>query len=305
MKPEANFKDCSLAPAPPLKLYNIGQTSRIGENIIEDDDEEEDDMRSSKPKYHKSEKILGRLYRSVDENKVWKVDIQKIVNAVPTTMWFDLMQIVEEDFRSKGLTIDYRRQLDAAWRIRNLYEGALVDMIWTFSDNPRKHISEVEAFCGFILNKRGSQTRRQRDASIKLREEMDRLLSWIAKLIRKKSHGEEEEEEEDGSAGIESVLELCLACVYVGCTPRKRSASQSQDSDKDYKSFKSIAACCLLSELIALETMVPDDSLGSHGGGGGGYIGVSIRPHHGELMLPLRGANTQSTARPCTLPGLT
>jgi hypothetical protein len=277
-----------------LKLYNVGQTSRIGEKIIEDDDDkEEDDMRSSKPKYHKSEKILGRLYRSVDENKVWKVDIHKIVNARPTTMWFDMLHVVEETFRSKELDIDHRRQLDAAWRIRNLYEGALVDMIWTFSDNPRTHISEVEAFCGFILNKRGSQTRRQRDASIKLREEMDRLMSWIVKIIRKKSHGEEEEEE--GPAGMESVLELCLACVYVGCTPSKSRASQSQKSDKDYKSFKSIAACCLLSELTALETTVPDESLGSHGGGGG-YVGVSVRPRHRELVLPLRGANSRATA---------
>ncbi|RSL70472.1 hypothetical protein CEP51_012190 [Fusarium floridanum] len=44
--------------------------------------------------------------------------------------------------------------------------------------------TQVEVFCSFILNKRGSQTRRQRDSSIKLKEEIDRIMKWIVKLIR-------------------------------------------------------------------------------------------------------------------------
>ena len=66
------------------------------------------------------------------------------------------------------LNADDRRLLEA-WKIRNRYEGAIEDAMWQFSENPRKHITEVEVFCGFILNKRGSQTRRQRVASTAVR----------------------------------------------------------------------------------------------------------------------------------------
>jgi hypothetical protein len=50
----------------------------------------------------------------------------------------------------------------------------MMDTMWQFSENPRRPLTEVEAFCGTVLNKTGSQTRRQREASIKLKEEVDR-----------------------------------------------------------------------------------------------------------------------------------
>ena len=63
--------------------------------------------------------------------------------------------------------------------------------MWHFSETPRSGLSEVEVFCGFVLNKRGSQTRRQRDSSMKLKEEIDRIMAWIMKLIQDRGMGDE------------------------------------------------------------------------------------------------------------------
>ena len=131
-------------------------------------------------------------------------------------------------------------------------------MMWQFSDNPRTPISEVEAFCGFILNKRGSQTRRQRDSSIKLREEMDRVSTWIVNEIRERGE----------STSQEDVVELCLACVQVGCI-KDTTGTVLHHGNGDMYSFRVLAACCLIREVNGLMRKAEDDH------GGGGLVGVS------------------------------
>ena len=96
--------------------------------------------------------------------------------------------------------------------------------MWHFSENPRAPITEVEVFCGFILNKRGAQTRRQGDSSIKLKEEIDRIMTWIVKQIRDRGVGDGAETlstatdaDAAPSRWREDVVELCWACVAVAC----------------------------------------------------------------------------------------
>lgn len=135
-------------------------------------------------------------------------------------------------------------------------------MMWQFSENPRKPISEVEVFCGFILNKRGSQTRRQRDSSIKLHEEMDRVMTWIVSLIR----------ERGDSTTQERVLELCWACVLVGCAKNTKGI-EAYHGDGTLQGFRVVAACCLLREVNSLSKLVDGEATS------GGYVGVrTVKP---------------------------
>lgn len=150
------------------------------------------------------------------------------------------------------------------------YESAITDMSWQFSDNPRVPISEVEVFCGFILSKRGSQTQRQRDSSIKLREEMDRVMNWIANMIRDRAQ----------SQSSEAVMELSMACVMVGCIGEAR-APPTYRGDAQLRSFKVLAACCLVREWNSSPALNPETDIG------GGYVGVGSKLS-GGIDLPIR-----------------
>lgn len=130
--------------------------------------------------------------------------------------------------------------------------------MWQFSDNPRACITEVEIFCGFILNKRGSQTRRQRDSSIKLREEMDRIIDWVVNLIRDRGN----------SSRQEDVVELCWACVMVDFT-KDPNMAEAYHGMGELKSFRIVVAYCLLREMDRLAKVVAERE-----GEGGGFVGV-------------------------------
>jgi hypothetical protein len=164
--------------------------------------------------------------------------------------------------------------------------------MWRFSENPRAPLTEVEVFCGFILNKRGAQTRRQGDSSIKLKEEVDRIMTWIVKQIRDRGVGDGAETlstatdaDATPSRWREDVVELCWACVAVACT-RKEFAPLVYHGTGELESFRVVAACCLLKELNNLARKMEVSA-------GGGFVGVGRggrgRGRRGTSMrLPIR-----------------
>ncbi|KAF5012175.1 hypothetical protein FDECE_1765 [Fusarium decemcellulare] len=270
-----------LATAPPLKVYDLDQIDHIADP--EDYVDAEDTMGQTKYKYYKSEKILGHLYRNVDEKKIWNEDIHRSIDMEGPSVWDQLLTTVETEIVKYKLDIDWTRKSDEAWKIRSLYEATIVDKMWHFSENPRSCLTEIEVFCGFILNKRGSQTRRQRDSSIKLKEEIDRIMTWIVKLIRDRGQGNDAETlstmTETSSAPNrwrEDVVELCWACVAVACIT-KENAPIVYHGTGELKSFRVVAACCLLKELNNLARKMDASS-------GGGFIGVGRGRRGGRTM---------------------
>lgn len=135
--------------------------------------------------------------------------------------------------------------------------------MWQYSDNPRVPITEVEAFCGSIFNRTGSQTRRQRDSSIKLKEEMESVMKWITKLLEE--HGEDQQPVDGGDvtsrhldfdeilAELTETIELCWACLVVNNPP-----SQETDRRGDanhLSSFDIVSSSCLLKALDKLGSL--------------------------------------------------
>ena len=55
------------------------------------------------------------------------------------------------------------------------YEDAIYGVMINCADHPNQPLEELEVFIGFIMNKRGAQTHRQRDRSIKLKDEFERI----------------------------------------------------------------------------------------------------------------------------------
>ncbi|KAK6718676.1 hypothetical protein SNK03_001810 [Fusarium graminearum] len=79
-----------------------------------------DDMARTKTNYYQSEKILGQLYRNVDEKKIWDEDIHRRINTAGPSVWDQLLTIVENEAIKYKLDIDWKRQSQEAWKIRGL-----------------------------------------------------------------------------------------------------------------------------------------------------------------------------------------
>lgn len=164
------------------------------------------------------------------------------------------------------------------------YEDSIADSMWHFSENPRTSISEVEVFCGSVLNKTGTQTRQQRDSSIRLKDETERVMTWIVKLIRDRTRVGEDGDDDDETSSETSddssnneekrsreVLRLCWACLLVGCGRDVSAAADTYHGTGEMESFRVVAATCLLRELNTFRAKVSTKTFG------GGYVGVSAR----------------------------
>ena len=107
-----------MAPASPLKLYDRGQIDHIEDSDADDDDI--DSVGRAKYRYYKSVKILGRLYRNIDEKKIWNQNIHLNINMDGPSVWDQLLGLVEVQIGEYDLDIVHSRKTKGAWKIRNL-----------------------------------------------------------------------------------------------------------------------------------------------------------------------------------------
>ena len=115
------------------------------------------------------------------------------------------------------------------------------------ADHPHEPLRELEVFVGFIMNKTGIQTHRQRDRSVKLKDEFERITAWITHTMRTPTSL-------TGHTSELDALELCLACLHVGCERGAGVAySRHRSTARNVESFKIVAAAALMRELSALE----------------------------------------------------
>ncbi len=165
-----------------------------------------------------------------------------------------------------------------------------------YSEHPMQPLSELEVFIGYIVNATGSQTHRQRDRSQKLRDEFERIASWIMAQMRAPGIDYRDDDDDEAAAANgrddakntkaknhnkattyhndaqrHDVLELCLACARIGRGEPHKARRGRQD--RELESFRFVAASALLREINRLE---------NEGAGlsGGGYVGVRGRRAH-------------------------
>ncbi|KAI1409975.1 RdRP-domain-containing protein [Hypoxylon sp. FL1857] len=255
-----------LAPAPPANLVDKTEIVFEAPRGPQLDGEDEDDESGPRHKYYQSEKILGQLYRAIDEKKIWKKDIHKPVSSHGASMWEQLLAYIKNKCVELDL-FNWHAILEDARRIREAYDDAIWSATMDYSDNFTKGLTELEVFTGCIFNKSGVQTRRQRDKSVRLKDEYDRIAKWVEGLIRKKEvkPREDNESDDDNSSEVPSdiesqtysgslhishddtftALELSVACLEVGL---EKSTNFGRNNG-DFQSFKVVAAQCALTEL--------------------------------------------------------
>ncbi|GLA19846.1 hypothetical protein AnigIFM62618_007970 [Aspergillus niger] len=246
--PKGNpFRPDFMAPGPVARIHNKSDIE-LEEYVIQAAYDEDDDMEPFH-KYYRSEKILGKLYRGVDERQIWQEDIQSKVQPNEDEFWNEFLWSTLELCDKIG-DLSWERWLDEARHIRLRYEEAVFSARNNYSEHPIDPLSELEVFIGSVMNKGGVQTRRQRDQSNKLADEFDRISTWIVGQMRAGSSSE---------SPITSVsdqlkpLEFCLACIHVGGEGNKDPARRRREVYGEIKSFRAVAACALLFELDLIE----------------------------------------------------
>ena len=140
-----------------------------------------------------------------------------------------------------------------------------------YSEHPIHPITELEVFTGHIINGTGVATRRQRDRSTKLRDEFDRISSWITDQMRLSGIPL------TGYMTEMSAVDLCLACMYVGREEEGTELMSSRrDEYGDLKSFSVIAATALLAELRLFSQGMKERNDLTNGRGNGGGNGQTL-----------------------------
>ncbi|KAG9237482.1 rna-dependent rna polymeras-like protein [Amylocarpus encephaloides] len=192
----------------------------------EDDDDEYNTYR-----YYESHKILGKLYRSIDEREIFG-HIQKRTSAVGAARRSDVMDRVWQDVVNRTALIQWDYFMDKARDIRDMYEGCLFVIMTEYSGHPSRPLSELEVFTGNILGKTGVPTRRQHELSKTMKEKFNEDMAFIVNCILK-----------DGDKLSEDSLSRSIACFAASLE------DDSHDRRERLSSFKYVAAAICLKEV--------------------------------------------------------
>ncbi|KAM7201330.1 RNA-dependent RNA polymerase 1 [Rhypophila sp. PSN 637] len=253
-----------LAPGPQAVIHEKGVIEM--ESYIHQDNDDEEDEGGPSHRYYYSDRVLGKLYRAVDEEKIWNEDVRRVLPPGGASFWDQLITGFQKRIKTVG-KVDWRHRSEEARRLRHVYDHAIEELMIEHAENPGRPLKELEVFVGFIMNKTGVQTRRQRDRSIRLGDEFEQISAWITRQMRNPASSQDETRSELDA------LELCLACLYMGCLKDEVGEVGSYSTRRlaqSVESFRVVAACALLRELNYQENAIRTHQ----SGGGGGYVGV-------------------------------
>ncbi|KAL8705424.1 MAG: hypothetical protein Q9201_001448 [Fulgogasparrea decipioides] len=173
----------------------------------DDSDDDDDEIQETTPgiEYYESQKVLGKLYRAIDEHDFF-AEIQRQSRVARRSQSISLAEKVWAYVRVKTALIQYEHHLGFARDVREGYEDNMIDTMLENSAHPTHFVSEVEVFVGALLGKNGAQSKRQREFSTSMKEKHDRDVSYTVQCIL-------QGEEEDASKG--EALERSIACLDV------------------------------------------------------------------------------------------
>ncbi|MCJ1377000.1 hypothetical protein MMC17_000090 [Xylographa soralifera] len=215
----------------------IAETIELAESRTPSD---EDEAETSFYRYYKSKKVLGVLYRAIDEHAFMK-ELQSSNTEQLNTRSPDIFRSLWSYVQNKTTSFLWKHCTETARDIKEIYEDNLSGLMYQYSPTPwASTITELEVFIGNIVGKTHGQTKRQREASMNMREDYERLVEFIVSQMRNKD------------AGREEALERSIACMALGLEddgasgPVRRGRSQVM-------SFRWIAASVCLQEVERLQ----------------------------------------------------
>ncbi|KAL8851617.1 MAG: hypothetical protein Q9221_003454 [Calogaya cf. arnoldii] len=201
----SNVKPDFQAPGPRVL---IEKSITIEADDEQDRDEDDNEILEEAPatRYYESPKILGQLYRAIDEHAFFE-QIQRQSLSTRTSHRSSLAEQVWQYVRRETALIQYEHYLQFARDTKDAYEERISETMLENSFHPTHFVSEVEVFAGELLGKYGAPNQRQRETSTSMKQKHDRDVEYTVQCIL---HGEEEEE-----ASRAEALERSIACLDV------------------------------------------------------------------------------------------
>ncbi|KAI9007106.1 RNA dependent RNA polymerase-domain-containing protein [Gaertneriomyces semiglobifer] len=225
----------------PMPLVAVGKGGSGRERIrlesvkLERDDNDDDAEDLWTFAYYESNKILGKLYRAVNEEDILH-DLQSSNLADERRDDHLLLKIYRygcEQWSQFYPGTDSEANIQEARELQEAYDDAVLDLATTFAFSHQYILRELEVFCCIISGK-GKASKRQRDLSEGLRERFHELYQWVT-------------EQMGGESGGTAAFQKSLACLESTLSPDNNSGRTSKG-----RSFGWIAAAVLLSEIAAL-----------------------------------------------------
>lgn len=109
----------SLAPAPQTHVVDKYEIELDQQFVQHSYDEDEGDF-GPPHQYYKSEKILGKLYRAIDERKIWFEDVRSSVVSDADAFWRQFIRSCTQRCNSLGYIV-WKPHCGQARRIRLAY----------------------------------------------------------------------------------------------------------------------------------------------------------------------------------------
>ncbi|KAL9076034.1 MAG: hypothetical protein Q9157_003813 [Trypethelium eluteriae] len=233
-----------MAPGPRVRIQG-----RL-EFDIEDEEMGKDDILSQEDagfRYYPSHKVLGALYRAIDEHKFLQEvrdDAHQITTLLPHK---PLMESLWKYIKHHTMVLQWEHLRNLAAEIRESYEENLIDMMHKYSTVPHQPLTELEVITGIIFGRNESgYSKRLREINMQMKEQYDRDVQFtIGRILH---------DGRDTQVLSEDALALATACFTIAMEKPGRIAR----GIGELKSFRYIAAALCLSEIKKVQ---PDKSL--------------------------------------------
>lgn len=230
-----------MASGPNLIINSMGAAEL--EELEEDDVDEPDNVRMLNPdkqriRYYRSDKVLGKLYRNINEAHFFRRMKAKFQSLQPTSEALGVMHRLESyiDRETQGFLWEHHREF--AEGLREFYETNMIEIMDTLRPHRGHPLTELEVVSGNILAKKErASTRHINEANQAVRDRFDRDVGAI---IRSITTGEVMEEEDDDG---QEELPRAIACFKVALE------TEGWDNQVLLRSWKYITASVCLEQL--------------------------------------------------------
>lgn len=171
--------------------------------------------------YYASQKVLGKLYRRIDERCFYKSG--PVRSTVMDSVFSYVMKAAQgiQWWTYSGLARD----------IRHGYEDSLIDVMYSFAQRHTQPLLEIEVMAGTAF---GAWNKRVKENAHDMRDRFERDVAYVRETITTDDEGSTEE-----------VLPRSIACFALAMQePGRKVGKQSH-----LQSFKYLAASVCLEEL--------------------------------------------------------
>ncbi|KAK5092135.1 hypothetical protein LTR70_005740 [Exophiala xenobiotica] len=217
-------------------------STKVEKGIKRPTDTALDEEQPQRYRYYESDRVLGRLYRAIDED-IFFEDLEDDTSSLFSKDASD--DVINEIWcwvRAAISEKHVKQYLDVAGEVRDYYESNLLDIMTQYAVARTDYLTEKEVFVGTIIGRSGAGSKFQREQSDYMKARFNRDLKDIHSWM------ENHWQVEGTSDGF---LCLAAACLYLAAKKPPNVATGRLGAS--LKSFGWFAAALCVPELVKLE----------------------------------------------------